>query len=248
MRVVTRISLVLALALSACGGTSQSSATPEPALTSAAPSASAEPAEPKAEDSVGTGDQEVMAERRATFTATCNADGTKEAFCGCTWDKILEVVPREAVLEDHLLPEQLEEVKRLSLLHCVGDISEQDVQKAFHSGCMSKANEGFCSCSYRELRKEASVREIATRGGEDPEGFAAKRKTATDACATQLAEASVKASFLKGCRDAGGSEASCGCAWDYVSSRVSFVDIALDNVDVAKLGPGLRQHCAQSAP
>lgn len=236
---------LLALAIG-CGG----AATPPPEPSPAAPASPASEPTPSNDPDADLSpeDRAMMEDRRANFIAVCNGNGNNADYCACTWDQLREVVSREELLADRATPEQVRELQRRALLYCVDELSEETVQKAFREGCMTKANQAFCDCSYRELRQRVSVRDIATRGGEDREGFVKKRTEAVQACASDVDEATVKSNFVRGCMDSGGDEARCLCAWDVAKKEVTLVDIALDRIDLEKLRPMVREQCRQPAP
>lgn len=233
-----------AVLASGCGGATAPSPPPEPAPAPAAPEP--EPTNPK--DDLSAEDRAVMEDRRANFIAICNGNGNNGDYCACTWDQLREVVSREELLVDRASPDQVRELQRRALLYCVEEISEDTVKEAFRGGCMTKANEAFCDCTYRELRERVSARDIATRGGEDGEGFMRKRNEALQACMSDMDEATVKSNFVRGCMDSGGAEARCLCAWDVAKKEVSLVDIALDRIDLEKIRPMVRKQCGQPAP
>jgi len=255
MRLTRGLGPVLATALIACGG-AKTTATPAPASAEPTPAQTSAPATEEVAEEPGAGtdaglsadDRALMEERRANFVSVCNQSGNNGAYCSCTWDQLLEVVSREEILADKTSKEQVDELRRRALLHCVDDIPEETVKKGFLGGCEAKANPAFCTCAYRELRKRVSTREIATRGGEDRDGFVSQRNEALEACVGQVDAAAVKENFVRGCRDNGGAKASCLCAWNYVRGKVDLMDIALDRIDTEKLGPGLRQACRKPAP
>lgn len=229
----------LALAAMACGGAASAPPPePKPAPTASAPS----PADELDAD-LSAEDRAVMEERRVNFVAACNENGNHGDYCACTWNQMRLVMSREEILADRAAPEQVRELQRLALLHCVQDMPEETVKKAFRAGCLEKANEAFCGCAYRELRARATPRDIATRGGEDREGFMAKRAEAGRACEGDLEAETVKQKFLGQCRDEGVSGARCSCTWDVFSTQTTVVDVVLGQVDMDKLGPVLQQRC-----
>jgi len=238
--------LALASLLSACAG-----GAPEPKS-----SAQAEPeAKPDAPEQKPPADADSATrdKQKQSFMAGCEKSPDQHEFCACSFDETSKLLTPEELASENLPPSRMMELRRSIKAACSDKIPEASVRDGFVQGCMSHGPSfaGFCDCTWTELRKSASVKDIVQlQVSDDP-----RVTSAAKACMTKFPqkklEADLKTAFLQGCTKKAGAEKFCDCAWTAWRGAMSPAEMVMAGTDSDKARTALEQvktKCGALAP
>jgi hypothetical protein len=242
-RVAVSASVIAAVWLVACGGSSNAPAHPETAGT----------APPKSDESAAPSPPpgKTAADHHREFMGGCAKKAVNSPdYCECAWGEFRKVFSDEEMSAGDMPPAKLEKVKTQVQGACSSKIPEEAVKSGFQTGCIGKVPEmkNYCECTWTEFRKRFSAAELGDEATVQSERFLAARVPVVKACGSKMPESVSKEAFLKGCAKDPSADKFCGCAWKELRKQASPAEIESGTFDQKTIFAQVEKSCGKLRP
>jgi hypothetical protein len=183
--------------------------------------------------------------------AQCEKSPDRHDFCECSFDAAVSTLTPDEMRSDDLAPDRALVLENAIRTGCSDKLPESLIREGFLAGCASQTPtlEGFCECTWVNLRKAAEPGEIATMG-DDPR-LSEATKTCMQKVPEKQLEADLKGGFLKGCMKRADAKPFCDCAWKAWRAEMKPIEMVMVGPRSKKMDAAVQRakdQCGQLAP